>query len=458
MGLHKGIKRILIGIMVVAVVLIIVYAAALIQAKTRLRTAYAALEKDGRPMQATDVIPRQMPDAQNAALLYQSAARPLRERPYGKTNLLAHLGDLSFACIRDALEPKRRAEWEELTAQEIVSSALAALEKAAHYPDCQFGPLRQGDWSTHSVAAEELRDLARIWGARVCMDMRAGNASQAWDRIRLQFEFVRALRQDLACAGQVVRLGMICDLCCVLQRLCEVAPAPEENYREIDRWLQDLNDTDSLVRAVDAERLLRGEWLFNLPRDQLYQWLRDNFRGKGPTSKLLFGLQFRMMTFPPLFLADHASYLQLMGKNVCLLRRPYAPSDADIYREIRGLSVGRHPITHHLVSVLALDKKYHCLTEARLQITRAGMGLLQYQRSHGSFPSGLEKLGVEGLIDPYAQGPLRYRAAEGSFVVYSVGEDLKDDEGRGGRSEQTGGDDIAWQFPPRASRAAATGG
>ena len=58
-----------------------IYAIALAFSAARLRRAYAALEKSGRPMQAAEIIPPAIPDTENAALLYQSAALLLKAEP-----------------------------------------------------------------------------------------------------------------------------------------------------------------------------------------------------------------------------------------------------------------------------------------------------------------------------------------------------------------------------------------
>ncbi|MHC4520985.1 MAG: hypothetical protein ACYTAS_20525, partial [Planctomycetota bacterium] len=66
-------RKILIGIVVVAAALGVAYGLALVRSKGRLREAYAALKRDGRPMRAADLVLAEVPDEQNAAPLYQRA-------------------------------------------------------------------------------------------------------------------------------------------------------------------------------------------------------------------------------------------------------------------------------------------------------------------------------------------------------------------------------------------------
>ena len=60
------------------------YAVALVKAQARLRRAYAALEADGRPMQAAEVIPPPVSEAENAGPLFDGDAENCPRR--GATN------------------------------------------------------------------------------------------------------------------------------------------------------------------------------------------------------------------------------------------------------------------------------------------------------------------------------------------------------------------------------------
>jgi hypothetical protein len=94
--------RILTGVVIVVVVLGIAYAVAVAVSAAKLRRAYAALEKAGRPTQVAQVIPPNVPDVNNAALLYTSAALLLKAQPAPEKDLLAYLGSLAGRSARTA--------------------------------------------------------------------------------------------------------------------------------------------------------------------------------------------------------------------------------------------------------------------------------------------------------------------------------------------------------------------
>ena len=124
----------------------------------KLQRAYAALEKDGRPMHIADVIPPQVPELENAALLYESAALLLKAMPAPWEDLpdsakvsveesikrdrlqdiLGCLGDLSKRFVTESLELDERRRLDQLFEQDVVTTALWAVEEGTKRPTCRF--------------------------------------------------------------------------------------------------------------------------------------------------------------------------------------------------------------------------------------------------------------------------------------------------------------------------------
>lgn len=96
--------------------------------------------------------------------------------------------------------------------------------------------------------------------------------------------------------------------------------------------------------------------------------------------------------------------------------------------------------------------------EAARRLARVGLAMQRYRQVHGEFPDDLEKLSPDFLPliprDPFDGEPLRMRPLNGGYVIYSIGQDLKDDYGRVD-PKSTDGDVI---FVCRAPRAMAEQG
>jgi hypothetical protein len=82
----------------------------------------------------------------------------------------------------------------------------------------------------------------------------------------------------------------------------------------------------------------------------------------------------------------------------------------------------------------------------RHELTRLALALLEYQSGHGDLPRGLDEL-LPGYIpalpvDPFSEAQLIYRLQPDGALVYSVGANGLDDEGRGRLDEPPGDDSM----------------
>jgi len=69
------------------------------------------------------------------------------------------------------------------------------------------------------------------------------------------------------------------------------------------------------------------------------------------------------------------------------------------------------------------------------------LSLMIYEKNKGKFPTELEELVSEGIIDklpldPYSGFTMGYRRTEDGFILYSVGTDMKDDGGETARNKE----------------------
>jgi hypothetical protein len=456
--MRRRTRRILTGVGIVLVSLGAVYAVMLAKSTARLRQAYAALENDRRPMQRADLIPPAVPDAQNAIVLYQSAATLLKGQPVGAKNLLWHLGRLADSFWSDSPDPNHCAELKQRMGQEVVLSALSAIEQGTQRPVCRLNRNYDTGVPPEMPIVDDLRQLGRLISVKARLEAEAGEPNKAWNTMATQLRFADGLRRDPLCAGQLCRSGLITRVCSAIQRLCEVEPPRGENYQRIEGLLKDLDDASPLLRALDGERLLVGERLFNLSMDELYQTVRERvFRANDQTPEIISRLAFRVVVFKPRLVADHAMYLGLMEKFAQILQGRYVPKGSGARKEIDDLMAKSRILTREFAPRPHLMADFHYRSVAEVHMTRAGLALLQYRQAHGALPPTLDALGLEGLTDPYTQEPLRYRTQGEGFVVYSVGEDLKDNGGTPRQPKQTTDYDFVWRFPRPKSPMAASG-
>jgi hypothetical protein len=69
-------------------------------------------------------------------------------------------------------------------------------------------------------------------------------------------------------------------------------------------------------------------------------------------------------------------------------------------------------------------------TDARRSLREGLVRIAEYRMRAGRFPASLAEAGGQTLFDPFSGKPLIYRRTDKGFVLYSVGEDRKDDGGK----------------------------
>lgn len=91
--------------------------------------------------------------------------------------------------------------------------------------------------------------------------------------------------------------------------------------------------------------------------------------------------------------------------------------------------------------------------QAYLEVVRTAYASYLHRFDHGSFPTTLEALLPtlkELPIDPFSGKPIRLTINDGDFVVYSIGDNQKDDGGLNWDDKEWDKDDLRVRLPPDA--------
>jgi hypothetical protein len=427
--MRKRTVKILSRIAIAVVVLGVIYAIGVVVSSVKLRRAYAELEKAGRPMEAANVIPPTVPETENAALLYESAILLLKAQPAGQDILLDHMGGLSDTFLTESLDADKRAELEQLLEKDVVHNALSIIGQGTQRRWCLFDHDYKAGFNMPMSHISGLRAIMRILGAKACLEAEAGRPDAAWDLAQTQLRLADALRNEPILISQLVRFASIRTSCETIFKICEVAPPNAEQYRSLESLLSNYEGNTPLVLAMDGERLLCGEWAFDLLRTGSAKSLaaitgQESGLGLGEVLLSLYS------AFKPLSLADHAAYVRLMGNYTRFVQQPYSPNEASAMdKKVEQTRSRLHVVTSMLVPAIGRVKELHWEMIARIHITRAGLAVLQDKKARDAFPQTLESLNLKDVGDPFSDGPLLYRANPNGFIIYSVGPDQKDNNG-----------------------------
>ncbi len=338
------------------------------------------------------------------------------------------------------LPPGKHDELQQLIRLDSVSLAMSIVERGAQRRTCRFDYDHDAGIYMLLTHLEDMRDLARLLAAKVCFEAQAGSLENAWDRVPTQLKLADAMIDEPVIISQMVYIKIVDLACQTIRKLCEIAPPSEQQYNEIAGLLESFDSVRPMIRAIDSERLLFGEWVFNLPKRELLKepdfldW-PDDILGVVKTC------------FKPTFLADRAAYLRMMLKFAQGFDHP------DSYKEMRALEerldtiAKRYPLSRKLIPSTIHVKRIHSGMLAELRIVQTGLALLQYKQTKDSFPASLDALQLREIIDPFSDDPLLYRSDADGFILYSVGRDRKNNGGCPKEKDQEDDWDIVWQFP-----------
>jgi hypothetical protein len=441
--MKKRTVKILKIIAIILIVLSLLYAIAVGVSAAKLNRVYADLRKDGRPLNQDDVIPKIVPDAENAALLYESAILLLKAQPAPEGNLLEYLGGLSGKFIKESLDPDKLVELQQLIDQDIVTQALSIVEQGTQRPSCWFDRDYNDGIYTLLPNVPNFREFSRILSAKARIEAQAGNLDKAWNMVRTQLRFADAMLNEPIIVPQLVRIAIIRMACRTIQELCAIEPPNEQQCRNIQELLSGLDDMTPMVRGIDGERLLIGEWAFNLPKNELYK-IDTEYEYSENTPGIFYRFLILRITFKPFFLADRAAYMRFMHESVGLFEDSYEHDKANIER--MDYLEEKHMLTSILMPATSRIKVLHCEFIAELRITQAGLALLQHKQDGETFPETLESFKKHNINDPFSGQQLLYKSPGQGFILYSIGPDEKDNEGSPKQKKQEKDWDIVWSY------------
>jgi hypothetical protein len=443
--MSKRKARILTGVAVVVVALGVLYGVAVAASAYRLHNAYAALQKERRPMKIADIAPPQVPDSENAALLYQSAGLLLRAQ-IAEGHERRHLHDLAVNYVNGATDANQAAELEQLLQSDTVARVIAMVEQGTERSACRFDCDYEAGPAVRMPPLDDMRNFACLLGAKACLESKVGRSDDAWQTAQAQLRLARVLQTEPRLISQLVRFSITSLACKTMQVLARTAAPTAQQIRDVEQYFTELGSVDPLVLAVDGERLLFGEPIFGLSKSELNENIRERF-SHGYTPEMFHRLLFWRVAFTPFLLADHAAYLRWSREYVRLFRDPNALDRMEAAEKEFYTTARRHALTSSLLPAFSRIDLLHYRMVTAMRITLSGLALLQYKQAHGSFPESLEALGIQSTEDPFARKSLVYRREGDGFVLYSVGEDRKDNGGTVKQPKQKTDYDVVWRFP-----------
>jgi hypothetical protein len=409
--------------------------------KIRLSHARKAVLAAGRPTTISQIEPKRVADDKNAAIPYDAAVLLMRASVIDGTNLY----DRFNACFRATNAPQQDVEIWRLLQDPASQATLRLIEEGASRPACW----READYRKGAEVQlphlTHCRAISRILAAKARLEAERGISKEAWETLVIGFKHAEGLRTEPWLISQLVRLaqdGLMLD---ALEKICRIAPVDEAKARELDAFLMEIEDPAPLVKSMDCERVVFGDWVFRKIKKEpeaffaffSYEYIFFD----PPTYISVLG---HLLAYSPLLPGDEARYIERLHAFARLMPLPYWKARS----ELEGMEEQATPkgfiVARNIEQSLGPVVRKGACAQAKCRLARIALATLLWKQSKGVYPVSLSDIPIGNLEDPFTGKPFIYRTEEKGFVLYSIGANGKDDGGKVSKFSDEG--DIVWRM------------
>jgi hypothetical protein len=319
------------------------------------------------------------------------------------------------------------------------SHALHLLHQGAAIQHCRYPvDFRKAEYlQLKTPHLSPLREGAKLLSLEAIMHAEEGDPATAADSVRSGIGLANSLTTEPYLISQLVRSICYHFACLGLNRSLNRVVLPDQELASLATALPQDDGAQGIRLSLIAERALALDWFSglgpNIPdlllavSGEPIEW-GTGYRVPG----YYLYLYYYTTGFTDL---DMLRYMDLMDDYVRISERPaeerfllIKPVEARIQSLPRRCWVSRM-LTDALGTAVIKNLRY----VAEIRTARAALEVERFRLATGHLPETLTELSPTvmktTLLDPFDGQPLRYKKLPKGYVVYSVGEDGKDDGG-----------------------------
>jgi hypothetical protein len=304
--------------------------------------------------------------------------------------------------------------------QEALSFILEASTKPCFKYEEQWDIL--GDDLRIATAIQMIQGT-RLLGIDAVIKAEDGNVEEAIDQCLAARRFLKLYLQEPFLISYLVGMACTKQIAVCMNYIVSDREIETETLKKILREWDSSPWRGGLVRALESERI------FGLESTLMY------LRGKYDLNIGMAGDIFYWL-FRPILKNEAIWMTQVYDRLLKSAKMPYYASRNS--KEIEQI-INSIPWYYKMAGALVPNIRATLLKRATLNAVfnsaRIGIACKIYKNLHGDFPGELAELFPEILekvpVDPFTGHPFIYKKQDSGFIVYSVGSNLKDDQGRG---------------------------
>ena len=374
-----------------------------------------------------------------------------------------------------------RGSWEELAAQmQGAQGALQEIRAALQNSAADAGPATSM-WVARPIKFAAIRIAAQWLMGAAESELHQGRLEEGLQDLEALTALARMERDEYTMVAQMIRCAVAGLGLGVTWEALQAPGWTEPQLARLQAAWAPVDLLEAVEKGLVGERDGGGE-LFDVVRHssgrQTMRLLSAGWNTDPSSSKVTFNeLALAYLYFPAYKLtsidADELFYLTSMQESIAALRlakaqRPWPETKAALLKAGArvGTVAGTPAKIRYFMSLMSLPKfmrggERAVEGETERQMMLAAIALKRSQLRHNQLPASLEALVPEFLpMVPYdymGAKPLGYRLkVDGSYVLYSIGEDGKDDGGDptpppGTPTSLWSGRDAVWPSPATES-------
>lgn len=369
-----------------------------------------------------------VPDSENAALKMEQAFDLMANYHDRRSN---QINSIKIPYRTDVLTADQRELIGGYCA--LNSNALTEAEEAIKLPRCRY-PVDLS-WGAGALLPHlpKLKTLALVAGYQAEL-----NPNDSVHSISTILGMAHTLDNEPILISKLVKFAMVEMAIATLERYLNT---PEEmnakGWNHLEELFAGVNDTNQIANGLIGERAMMARY-FRMSYAEMNKLANDDAdTPSAQESAPLPGRQPIIVNLTGFFERDLRFYLQAMQTNI-VLAETY-PKNISVITNIQARiwETSRH--NWYILSALLLPAMDSTIFReasevAHVRTAQTALAVECFRGLHGRLPESLNELVPQFIAavpqDPFDGQPLRYHLLKKGYVIYSVGRDGHDNNGR----------------------------
>jgi hypothetical protein len=411
-----------------------------IRLSNRIARTLAAVHSAGYPVSLAELEQQYYPiisSNENAAPFFQSAFASLHVTNAGK-NKMPDLPDYQSTNTPKFYSEKSLARVTEFLAQN--GDALNLLGQSPPATNCRYPIKLSLGVDALLPHLSPLKESAQLLSLAAVIHVRNGDTAAGMDDLTAILRLARSLDREPVVISQLVRISAEMMAVRSLEHILNSQPLSDPRLVRLSAAFRDPENSSALERAVAGD-LCTGSHIFKTFGAEMNKAVSNNNPGNANGSSppaVASSTAYGFLKLTGFFDRDYCFYLETMAENLRIARLP-ALEKLDAATKL-GNRVEQETSHHnYLISSLilpAFNRAYvrQIGLDASINIVQTVLAIERYRLAHqNQLPDKLSDLVPSCLdtvpVDPFDGQPLRYKKLTKGYMVYSIGEDRKDDGG-----------------------------